>query len=87
MFNMNRAVMPIDTHVHRVSKRLGLIGSNVSADKAHDLFAKVVPPEWVYPLHVNLITHGRRVCHAQRPDCMNCPLYQECAYVGSVNVQ
>ncbi len=87
MFDMDRPVMPVDTHVHRVSRRLGLIGSNVNADRAHDLFAKAAPAEWVYPLHVNLITHGRRVCHAQRPDCLNCSLYQECAFVGSVNVQ
>jgi endonuclease-3 len=87
MFNLNRAAMPIDTHVWRTSKRLGLIASNVSADKAHAIFAKAVPPEWVYPLHVNLITHGRRVCHAQRPECTRCTLYRECAYVGSVNAQ
>ncbi len=87
MFDMNLPVMPIDTHVHRTSVRLGLIGGNVSADKAHELFAKVVPDEWVYPLHVNLITHGRRVCHAQRPNCAHCSLYGECAFVGSVNAQ
>ena len=87
MFDLDLPVMPIDTHVWRVSKRLGLIRENVSADKAHELFAKVVPAEWVYPLHVNLITHGRRVCHAQRPDCANCSLYSVCAYVGSVNAQ
>ncbi len=87
MFNLDRPAMPIDTHVHRVSSRLGLIRSNVSADKAHDVFAKMTPPEWVYPLHVNLITHGRQVCHAQRPRCEMCTLYSECAYVGSVNVQ
>src|SRR6266568_4829667 len=77
----------VDTHVHRTSQRLGLILPNVNADKAHAIFARVLPSEWVYPLHVNLITHGRRVCHAQRPDCMNCPLYQECTFVGSVNPQ
>ena len=87
MFDLDLPVMPIDTHVHRTSVRLGLIGANVSADKAHELFAKVVPAEWVYPLHVNLITHGRKVCHAQRPDCTHCSLYGECAYVGSVNAQ
>src|ERR1051326_7871460 len=87
MFNLDRPALPVDTHVWRTSKRLGLIGSNVSADKAHAIFAKVVPPEWVYPLHVNLITHGRRICHAQRPECGRCPLYGECAYVGSVNGQ
>lgn len=87
MFNMDEPVMPIDTHVHRVSKRLGLIGPKVNADQAHVLFAKVTPPEWVYPLHVNLIRHGRRVCHAQKPECHRCPLYGECAFVGSVNPQ
>ena len=87
MFNMNESVMPIDTHVHRVSSRLGLIGPKVSADQAHLVFAKIVPPEWVYALHVNLIRHGRQICHAQRPKCDHCPLYRECAYVGSVNPQ
>jgi endonuclease-3 len=45
----------------------------------------MVPPEWVYALHVNLIRHGQQICHAQRPACDACPLYMECAYVGSVN--
>jgi endonuclease-3 len=87
MFNLNRDILPVDTHVHRTSVRLGLIGGNISANKAHELFAHVVPAEWVYPLHVNLITHGRRVCHAQRPECTRCTLYSLCAYVGSVNAQ
>ncbi len=87
MFNLGLPVMPIDTHIHRVSRRLGLIGSKVTADQAHDIFAKTTPPEWVYTLHVNLIRHGRQICHAQRPECARCTLYRECAYVGSVNPQ
>src|SRR5438309_3570620 len=59
MFNLNRPIIPIDTHVLRVSHRLGLIGQKVNADQAHTLLAKVTPPEWIYPLHVNLIRHGR----------------------------
>ncbi len=85
MFNLDRPSFPIDTHVHRVSKRLGLIDARMSADQAHNVFQKMVPSEWVYPLHVNLIRHGRQVCHAQRPRCDTCPLFSECAYVGSVN--
>src|SRR5205085_7839372 len=81
MFNMGRPIMPIDTHVWRVSRRLGLIGPKVNADQAHEVFASITPPEWIYPLHVNLIRHGRQVCHAQRPNCMQCTLYSECAYV------
>jgi len=87
MFHLDRAAFPIDTHVLRTSKRLGLIGPKVSADAAHPLFARVLPPEWVYPLHVNLIRHGRQICHAQRPACISCPLRSECAYVGNVNPQ
>ena len=87
MFNLNLPVMPVDTHVFRVSRRLGLIGPKVTVEQAHTLFAKITPPEWVYPLHVNLIRHGRQVCHAQRPRCAQCSLYSECAYVGSVNPQ
>jgi endonuclease-3 len=87
MFHLDQPAFPIDTHVHRTSQRLGLIGPKVSADKAHLIYARVLPPEWVYPLHVNLITHGRKICHAQRPECSRCPLYSECAYVGSVDAQ
>ncbi len=84
MFNLNLPVMPVDTHVFRVSRRLGLIGPKVTVEQAHTVFAKITPPEWVYPLHVNLIRHGRQICHAQRPKCNQCTLYSECAYVGSV---
>jgi len=84
MFNLDRPAFPIDTHVHRVSKRLGLIGARVSAEQAHDTFDMTVPPGWIYPLHVNLIQHGRQICHAQRPKCNQCSLFSECAYVGSI---
>ena len=84
MFKLNLPIMPVDTHVFRVSRRLGLIGPKVTVDQAHTLFAKITPPTWVYPLHVNLIQHGRQICHAQRPKCSLCSLFSECAYVGSV---
>ena len=61
MFHLDRPAFPIDTHVLRTARRLGLLSPNVSADVAHTLFAKVIPPEWVYPLHVNLIRHGRHI--------------------------
>src|SRR5258708_25509363 len=83
LFNLGLPVMPIDTHVYRTSQRLGLIGPKVSIEQAHDIFARITPPEWVYPLHVNLIRHGRQVCHARRPDCLHCPLFIECKYAGS----
>ena len=67
-----------------MSRRLGLIGAKVSADQAHTIFESIVPGEWAYALHVHLIRHGRRVCHAQRPDCAHCPLRLECAYYGAL---
>lgn len=87
LFNLGRNIMPIDTHVWRTSKRLGLIGPKVTADQAHTVFATIAPPEWVYTLHVDLIHHGRHICHAQRPKCDQCSLYRVCAYVGSVDPQ
>ena len=78
MFSLRRPVLPVDTHVHRVSKRLGLIGPKVSAEKAHDLLARIVPPEKVYAFHVLMIQHGRRVCHARRPDHAACCLKDLC---------
>jgi endonuclease III len=80
LFSLGLAAFPVDTHVLRTSKRIGLIGAKVSADQAHMVFERIVPAEWAYPLHVNLIRHGRRACHAQRPDCGHCPLRLECAY-------
>lgn len=80
MFSLGRPVIPVDTHVHRVTRRLGLIGPKTSADQAHAELEAIVPPERRYAFHVNLIRHGRQICHAQRPDCEHCPLRVECDY-------
>ena len=80
LFSLGRPAFPVDTHVWRVTRRLGLIGARVSADAAHTALLRLIPPEWRHTMHVDLITHGRRVCHAQRPACLNCPLRAECQY-------
>lgn len=81
-FACDMPALPVDTHVHRVSQRLGLIGPRVSAEAAHELLEQVVPAEDVYAFHVNMILHGRQICHAQRPACERCPLAELCsAYV------
>ncbi len=77
-FSLGMPAMAVDTHVHRVSKRLGLIGPKVSAEDAHDVLEAMVTPQEVYPFHVALITHGRRVCRAPRPRCGECPLAFGC---------
>ena len=75
---LKRPVLPVDTHVHRVSRRLGLIGPKATAERAHDLLAAVVPPGKVYAFHVLLIRHGREVCHARRPQHGRCVLSDVC---------
>jgi endonuclease-3 len=78
LFSFGTPLMPVDRHVHRVSQRIGLIPPKVEADQAHDLYLAMLAPEQMYEAHVSLITHGRRTCHAQRPDCEHCPLAPRC---------
>ncbi|MEN9937334.1 MAG: hypothetical protein RLZZ387_3913 [Chloroflexota bacterium] len=83
LFALGKPALPVDTHVHRVSQRLGLIGPKVSAEAAHDLLEAAVPPDDIYAFHINLIQHGRLICHAQRPQCSMCPLSDLCDYYRS----
>lgn len=80
LFAFGKPAFPVDTHVHRVSRRLGLIGPKVSAEKAHDLLEAIAPEADYYPFHIQLIRHGRQVCHAQNPKCEICPLQDECDF-------
>jgi endonuclease-3 len=78
LFSLKRPVLPVDTHIHRVARRLGLIGPKVTAERAHELLAAMVPPQSVYAFHVLMIAHGRRVCHARRPAHAACVLRDLC---------
>lgn len=80
LFSCDLPAFPVDTHIHRVARRIGLIGPTTSAEDAHQILESVVSPEEVYPFHVNLILHGRRVCKAQRPRCETCVLAPRCDY-------
>jgi endonuclease-3 len=77
-FSLGRAALPVDTHVHRVSGRLGLIPPKASAEKAHRLLEDLVAPELRTSLHVGLIRLGREICKAGRPRCEECPLVDLC---------
>ena len=83
-FSLRRPYMPVDTHVHRLSRRLGLIPESASANDAHDLLNDdgAVPPELRFEFHINLIRHGRAICKAQRPKCDSCVLEHLCPKVG-----
>ena len=80
LFSLGQPVLPVDTHVLRVSQRLGLVGPRTSAEKAHEILGDTLPDEAIYDFHVNMVTHGRRVCHARRPQCDTCNLAPLCDY-------
>jgi endonuclease III len=78
LFAAGLPALPVDTHVHRVSRRLGLIGPKVNAERARKHLEAIVPPELVYAFHVLLIQHGRRICRARKPRCWECTLSGTC---------
>jgi endonuclease-3 len=83
MFSFGMPLMPVDRHVFRVSQRIGLIPPKSDPDQAHDYFLALLEPEQAYEAHVSLITHGRRMCHAQKPECARCPVASRCRFVDS----
>ncbi len=82
LFSLDRPFLPVDTHVHRVSARLGLVAERASAVQAQAALQAEVPPDLVYSLHMGLIRHGRAVCVARRPLCSECVLADLCPRVG-----
>ena len=77
-FSLGMPAMPVDTHVFRVSTRLGFVGLKVTAERAHDVLEEMVAPDDVFAFHMYLIQHGRQVCKAQRPLCDRCVLSRGC---------
>lgn len=80
LFSYGMAAFPVDTHVQRVTQRLGLSGRRASAEKIKTLWEETMPAETYFCLHVNLIRHGRTVCKARTPRCSYCVLQDECDY-------
>ena len=81
LFCYGLPLMPIDTHVERVSRRIGLIRPAADVVRSHDDVLRDIPAARVYEAHVNLITHGRRTCHARHPACDRCLVAPRCRYV------
>ncbi|MBX9787505.1 MAG: hypothetical protein K2Y37_01190 [Pirellulales bacterium] len=78
MYSLGRDVLPVDTHVARLTSRLGLLASDTTTYSIHDALEAIVPPSIRYSLHVNAIVHGRTVCVATSPRCHQCPLKRAC---------
>lgn len=79
MFTLGAEVLPVDAHVHRVTRRLGWIDRK-RADQCHDELETLVPPKRRYTFHVDCILHGRKICRPARPRCSDCVVRRYCAY-------
>lgn len=77
-FALGRDTIPVDTHVHRVTRRLGMVPAKATAERTHGLLHDLVPDGLRSPLHVGLIRLGRQICKAPRPRCPECPLKDLC---------
>lgn len=81
-FSLGKAAFPVDTHIYRVTGRLGLRPPNISRERAHEFLEKVFPPETYYDAHLNLIRLGREICTARKPRCEICPLRDLCDFAN-----
>jgi len=84
-FAYNRPAFPVDTHIYRVGKRLGFLPEKISREAAHVDMEAIVPPEEYYAFHIQMIYHGRSLCNARNPKCIDCPLQAYCDYYQSLD--
>lgn len=82
LFALGRPEFPVDTHILRVSRRLGLVGEKDTAEKAQESLQKKIPPEMIMDFHLGLIEHGRRTCRPGNPTCSHCCLRRFCKKSG-----
>jgi endonuclease-3 len=80
LFSLEMPAFPVDTHVHRVTGRLGIRPEKMTPDKSHSFLAEQFPVESYSPVHLNLIRLGREICKARKPLCPECPLRYYCQY-------
>jgi endonuclease-3 len=79
-FSLDRPAFPVDTHIYRVTGRIGLRPETMTVEQAHPHLEALFPPKTYYAAHLNLIRLGREVCHARKPDCPKCPIRKLCDY-------
>jgi endonuclease III len=84
LFSLDVPVMPVDTHIHRIALRVGLVPAGTTADAAHALLTEMTPPDRMLDAHLLLIRHGRTTCTARRPRCEECVLLDLCDYGRSL---
>ncbi|MGB2896523.1 MAG: endonuclease III [Anaerolineales bacterium] len=80
LFSLGKPAFPVDTHIYCVTGRLGLRPENITAEQAHNHLAELFDPVMYYDIHLNLIRHGREICHARSPQCERCSLSEICPF-------
>ena len=85
LFALGMPAFPVDTHIYRVSGRIGLRPARMNAEGAHHHLAELLPPDTYYAAHLNLIRLGREVCQARRPNCPLCPVQDLCDYYARLS--
>lgn len=83
-FSLDKPAFPVDTHIYRVTGRIGLRPQKMNVEKAHPYFEELFPPESYYAAHLNIIRLGREICVARKPRCPDCPLKDLCDYYKEV---
>lgn len=83
-FSLGKPAFPVDTHIYRVTGRIGLRPERMTVEQAHPHLESLFPPETYYPAHLNIIRLGREICQARRPRCEVCPLVDLCDYGQAV---
>ena len=79
-FALGVPAFPVDTHIYRVTGRLGIRPEKMTVEQAHIFLESLFPPQAYYAAHLNLIRLGREICHARKPACPRCPLLDLCDY-------
>jgi endonuclease III len=82
-FSMDRDLCPVDTHVHRISKRLGWVPDNSSAEATFHSLRPLIHSGKASTFHMNLLKFGRTICTARKPSCNECPFREECVWIKS----
>jgi endonuclease-3 len=85
LFSLDRPAFPVDTHIFRVTGRIGLLPEKMTVEAAHTHLEKLFPPEAYYAAHLNIIWLGREICVARRPACQHCPLSRLCKYAKNLD--
>lgn len=87
LFSLGRPVMPVDTHVHRVTQRLGWVPWKTPPEQTQRVLEEMVPPNRILTMHLLMVAHGRRLCKALRPRCSECPLARHCAFARATRAE